>query len=197
MAKVLLLNKPYDVLCQFTDSESRLTLAKYLFDPKFKNYYPAGRLDRDSEGLLALTDNGLLQNQIASPKHKLPKTYWAQVEGLPTQESINKLCSGVELKDGKTRPAEVRSIEEPQLWPRSPPIRERKNISTQWLEITLKEGKNRQVRRMTASVGHPTLRLIRVQIGPWHILDLQPGEYRLEEVEAPKENFRKQWKNRK
>lgn len=172
------------MLCQFTDSSDRQTLADYISDPKYKKYYPAGRLDRDSEGLMVLTDNGPLQNRIASPKHKLPKTYWAQVEGEPSEEAISKLCKGIELKDGRTLPAKAKLIPEPSLWDRDPPIRERKNIPTRWIELVLKEGKNRQVRRMTAAVGHPTLRLVRAQIGPWKLDGLLSGEYRVEETQA-------------
>ena len=177
MPKIILLNKPYDVLCQFTDEQGRATLADYI---KEKNVYAAGRLDRDSEGLLILTDDGKLQNKITDPKHKLEKTYLAQVEGEVTQEAIKQLQKGVKLKDGMTRPAKARIIEEPEwLWPRTPPIRERKNIPTTWIELKISEGKNRQVRRMTAGVGFPTLRLIRWGIGEWELKGLQSGEYKL------------------
>ncbi len=182
MNTVILLNKPFDTLCQFTDSDNRRTLADCISDPKYKKFYPAGRLDRDSEGLVVLTDDGALQNKITSPKHKLAKVYWVQVEGEPDSTAINALCKGVRLKDGMTLPAGVRSIPEPNLWAREPPIRVRKAIPTHWLEITLKEGRNRQVRRMTAAIGHPTLRLIRAQIGPWKLKDLKLGEYRLEDA---------------
>lgn len=177
MSKIILFNKPFDVLCQFTDNEGRATLADYI---KEKNVYAAGRLDRDSEGLLILTDDGKLQNKITDPKHKLEKTYLAQVDGEVTQEAINQLQKGVKLKDGMTRPAKAKIIDEPEwLWPRTPPIRERKNIPTTWIELKISEGKNRQVRRMTAAVGFPTLRLIRVSVGEWKLGDLQSGEYKL------------------
>jgi len=171
---LVLFNKPFDVLSQFTDQDERETLADYI---PIKNVYPAGRLDRDSEGLLLLTDHGKLQNLIASPAFKLPKTYWAQVEGDINEDAIDALKNGVELKDGVTAPAKAAIIDEPEVWPRNPPIRERKAIPTSWLELSITEGRNRQVRRMTAAVGYPTLRLIRVAIGPWNLGDLQPGHY--------------------
>ncbi len=181
MSHILLLNKPYQVLSQFSDSEGRTTLKQYL--PQYEGFYPAGRLDYDSEGLLLLTDNGQLQNQISHPKHKLPKTYWVQVEGVPDQGALNLLRQGVALNDGLTKPAKVQAIAEPRnLWPRTPPIRERKNAPTQWLSITIQEGRNRQVRRMTAAVGHPTLRLIRAAIGSWQLGSLKPGEHRIDVV---------------
>lgn len=184
MAKLVLFNKPFQVLCQFSQPEGsdKKTLSAYLDIP---DVYAAGRLDYDSEGLLLLTDNGPLQHQIAHPKNKESKTYWVQVEGIPDGEAIQALQAGVILKDGPTLPAKVKIISTPNIWERNPPIRERTNIPTSWLEIELKEGRNRQVRRMTAAVGHPTLRLIRARIGKWSLDQLQPGEFKLEEVESP------------
>jgi 23S rRNA pseudouridine2457 synthase len=182
MPKLILFNKPYMVLCQFTDPEGRPTLADYIAIP---DVYAAGRLDTDSEGLLVLTDHGPLQHAIAEPRHKLPKTYWVQVEGEPSEAALRELAQGVELKDGLTRPAEVARMAEPAVWPRVPPIRERKAIPTAWLSLTIREGKNRQVRRMTAAVGHPTLRLIRHAVGPWQLRDLQPGQW--QELELPRD----------
>ena len=186
MAKLILLNKPYGVLSQFTDERTakapRPTLAEYVGD---KNVYAAGRLDQDSEGLLLLTDNGALQHQISHPQKKQAKTYWVQVEGDIKEASLQQLRQGVELKDGLTKPAQAQLIEEPKVWPRNPPVRERKLIPTSWLELTITEGKNRQVRRMTAAVGFPTLRLIRAQIGDWTLADLQPGQSHCIDVEAP------------
>jgi 23S rRNA pseudouridine2457 synthase len=174
--KIVLFNKPFDVLCQFTDDQNRETLAQYI---KEKGVYAAGRLDRDSEGLLLLTNCGKLQHTLTDPNKKTDKTYWVQVEGVPNQKSLDALSSGVELKDGLTRPAKVKIISEPNIWPRNPPIRERANIPTTWLSMTINEGKNRQVRRMTAHVGHPTLRLIRYKIGRYSLDGLLNGQYKV------------------
>ncbi len=180
MSRLLLFNKPFGVICQFSRDGKHPTLADYIPVPGF---YPAGRLDTDSEGLLVLTDDGQLQHRITDPKHKLPKTYWAQVEGVAAQDALENLRQGVKLSDFTTRPAEVHLMAEPvNLWPRDPPIRQRKNIPTGWIELTIAEGKNRQVRRMTAAVGLPTLRLIRVRIGDWSLDGLAQGEYRLEDT---------------
>lgn len=165
-------NKPFQTHCQFSGEAE--TLAKYIQIP---DIYPAGRLDKDSEGLVLLTDDGKLQARISDPKHKLPKTYWVQVENIPDKDALRKLRRGIVIDNKKTLPAEVRLIDNPVVWDRHPPIRERKNIPTQWLELIIKEGRNRQVRRMTAAVKHPTLRLIRVAIGPWTINNLQPGQW--------------------
>ena len=172
---LILFNKPFNVLCQFTDKGRRKTLSDFI---PIKNVYAAGRLDYDSEGLVILTDDGKLQNIISDPKHKLVKTYWVQVEGTPNEKSIDKLRNGVLLKDGKTKPAEAKLMKEPQIWERVPPIRQRKNIPTNWIELKIIEGKNRQVRRMTAALGYPTLRLIRYSIGEWNINLLNIGEWR-------------------
>ena len=179
MAKVVLFNKPFGVLSQFTSEEGHRTLADFIDVP---NVYAAGRLDKDSEGLLVLTDDGKLQHRLASPKTKTPKVYWAQVEKVPTEEALEELRRGVRLKDGMTRPAKVRIIEAPELWERDPPIRERKSIPTAWIELAISEGKNRQVRRMTSAVGFPTLRLVRVAVGPWKLGDLTSGVHRVIEV---------------
>lgn len=172
---VILFNKPYDVLSQFTDGDGRKTLADYI---PIKKVYAAGRLDKDSEGLMVLSDDGALIQQITHPKNKMSKTYWAQVEGTIDDSALEQLRKGVRLKDGLTKPAKAKSISEPpSLWPRAPPIRERKHIPTSWIELEIQEGKNRQVRRMTAAVGYPTLRLIRCRIGEWDLGELQPGEW--------------------
>lgn len=172
-------NKPYDVLSQFTDrgtETARATLSSFIDMP---GVYPAGRLDRDSEGLLLLTDDGRLQARIADPKFKLPKTYLVQVEGEPDTAALDLLRTGVQLKDGPTRPAQAERIDAPALWPRDPPIRYRASIPDCWVKLTIREGRNRQVRRMTAAVGHPTLRLVRWSIGDWSIADLASGEWRI------------------
>ena len=178
----MLLNKPYGVLCQFTGDGSRPTLARYVDVP---GVYPAGRLDADSEGLVVLTADGKLQARIANPRAKLPKVYWVQVEGVPAPAQVAALARGVALSDGPTLPAQVRVIAEPPgLWPRDPPIRTRRAIPTSWLEMTLREGRNRQVRRMTAAVGLPTLRLVRCAVGPWSLDGLAPGRTRRLAVDA-------------
>lgn len=194
MATVVLFNKPFNVLSQFSDQQSRATLADYI---DIKGVYPAGRLDYDSEGLLVLTDDGELQHQISHPDAKLPKTYWVQVEGSPRDDDLQPLREGVALNDGRCKPAQVRLIEEPKLWVRNPPIRERNSVPTRWLAITLSEGRNRQVRRMTAAVGHPTLRLVRIAIGNWRLNNLQPGEYSVETVHRRATPTRRRTKPRK
>lgn len=173
--RLIVLNKPFDVLTQFNDEQGRATLKDFV---AVTGVYPAGRLDRDSEGLLLLTNDGQLQARIADPRHKLAKTYWVQVEGEPTAEQIQQLRDGVQLNDGPTLPAGARLLDEPQLWERVPPVRFRKSVPTAWLELVIREGRNRQVRRMTAAVGLPTLRLVRVKIGPWSLDGLQPGEWK-------------------
>ena len=178
MTRLILFNKPFDVLSQFTDARSptpRATLSDFIDVPRV---YPAGRLDRDSEGLLLLTDDGALQARISNPRFKAPKTYLVQVEGDPGDAALSALRDGVTLKDGPTRPAQVRRIDAPDLWPRVPPVRFRKSVPDTWLELTITEGRNRQVRRMTAHVGHPTLRLVRWRIGDWSLDDLSPGAWR-------------------
>ena len=179
MSRLLLLNKPHGVICQFTGDGRHPTLKDFVDVP---DVYPAGRLDTDSEGLVVLTDDGRLQKEVADPRHKLEKAYWVQVEGTPTEEALARLRGGVELNDGQTLPAQARELAEPRdLWERDPPIRFRKAVPTAWIELVLREGRNRQVRRMTAAVGLPTLRLVRHRIGPWTIDGIAPGTWR----EAP------------
>jgi 23S rRNA pseudouridine2457 synthase len=175
---LILFNKPYGVLCQFTDERTgppRPTLASYI---DRAGVYPAGRLDIDSEGLLLLTDDGRLQARIADPRFKMPKTYLVQVEGIPDDAALESLRRGVRLKDGPTLPAQVERIDDPALWPRDPPVRFRKSVADCWLRLTIREGRNRQVRRMTAAVGHPTLRLVRWRIGDWTLEGIAQGEWR-------------------
>jgi len=174
---LIALNKPFNVLCQFTDDAGRRTLADFV---DVKDVYPAGRLDYDSEGLLLLTDDGRLQKKIADPRSRTRKTYLAQIEHVPDAVALARLQRGVDLKDGLTTPAEARLVAEPEwLWPRDPPIRHRLNVPTVWIELVITEGRNRQVRRMTAAVGHPTLRLIRTAVGAWALGDLTPGAWRV------------------
>ncbi|MBE0614015.1 MAG: pseudouridine synthase [Burkholderiales bacterium] len=176
MAKVILFNKPFGVLCQFTAPAERACLKDYIAIP---GVYPAGRLDTDSEGLLVLTDDGPLQARISEPRHKLTKTYWAQVEGVPAEPALQQLCQGLNLGDFISQPCLARRMDEPAgLWPRDPPIRIRKQIPTVWIELKLREGKNRQVRRMTAKIGHPTVRLIRWAVGSWTLAGIAPGQWR-------------------
>ncbi|WP_425045342.1 pseudouridine synthase [Primorskyibacter sp. S87] len=191
MTRLIRFNKPFDVLPQFTDRGSagspRSTLSDYIDLP---GVYPAGRLDRDSEGLMLLTDDGRLQARITDPKHKMDKSYWVQIDGIPEESALEVLRSGVPLKDGKTRPAKVRRISEPPvLWPRTPPIRVRKSVPDCWIELVIREGRNRQVRRMTAAVGHPTLRLIRWRIGNWTLDGLATGAW--DEVQPPDRSRRR------
>ncbi len=175
MARLIAFCKPYGVLCQFSPDGDTPTLADFISIP---GIYPAGRLDKDSEGLLLLTDSGTLQHRISHPKKKMPKTYLVQVEGEPDEAAIHQLCEGVRLKDGVTQAAKAETIPAPELWPRTPPVRYRASIPTSWLKLTIREGRNRQVRRMTAAVGYPTLRLIRYAIGPWNLDGLEPGQSR-------------------
>jgi 23S rRNA pseudouridine2457 synthase len=175
--RLILLNKPFNVLCQFTDeTRTKRTLADYL---PIRDVYPAGRLDYDSEGLVILTNAGWLQHRIANPALKEPKTYWVQIERIPEDAALVRMAAGLHLNDGLTLPAEVaRLYPPPEGWDRQPPIRERKNVPTSWISMTLREGRNRQVRRMTAAIGHPTLRLIRVRVGDWELAEMKPGEWR-------------------
>ncbi|VAW63885.1 Ribosomal large subunit pseudouridine synthase E [hydrothermal vent metagenome] len=184
MAQIVLFNKPYGVICQFSAHEKHPSLAEYI---TIKDIYPAGRLDHDSEGLLLLTDNGALQHKITDPKNKMLKTYWVQVDKQITEQAIAQLQKGVMLKDGLTKPAKARIISEPEgLWPRDPPIRYRKDIPTSWLELSIREGRNRQVRRMTAAVGFPTLRLVRYKIGEWTLQGVPPGGFVVSDITQKK-----------
>jgi 23S rRNA pseudouridine2457 synthase len=191
LSTLILLNKPYGVLCQFSSEGERPTLKAFVSEP---DVYPAGRLDTDSEGLVVLTADGALQHRIADPRHKEPKTYYVQVEGVPTAEALDRLRAGVPLDGTLTRRADVEAVDEPRwLWPRTPPIRFRRNIPTSWLRIVMSEGRNRQVRRMTAAIGFPTLRLIRHGVGAWTIEGLAPGESReLEVASIPRPNARRE-----
>ncbi|PCJ90809.1 MAG: pseudouridine synthase [Porticoccaceae bacterium] len=183
MTTLILFNKPYGVLSQFSDHDGHPGLKHYL---NYPDVYPMGRLDRDSEGLLLLSDNGQLQARIADPKYKMEKTYLVQLEGEITKVALDALASGLMLNDGMTKPAKVKEITQPAVWPRNPPIRQRMHQKTCWIELRIKEGRNRQVRRMTAAVGFPTLRLIRSAIGPWQLGDLKPEESRQENIHLPK-----------
>ncbi len=187
MATLILLNKPFQTLCQFMDDGGRRTLAEFIATP---GVYPAGRLDYDSEGLVLLTDDGAVQHRIASPSQKMSKTYLVQVEGDITEAALRQLQQGIQLKDGLTRPALARRIPEPDIWPRVPPVRARATIPTSWLELTLTEGRNRQVRRMTAAAGFPTLRLVRWRIGDWSLDGLAPGQSRTETIHLPRKPAR-------
>ena len=175
MAKIYLFNKPYGVVSQFSDCGHAKTLSSFI---RIKNIYPAGRLDKDSEGLLLLTNDGKLQQQLSNPRYGKEKVYWVQVEGIPTEQDLHAFRTGLQLRDGLTRPAQARIINEPAIWPRNPPIRFRKNIPTSWLEVRLTEGRNRQVRRMTAHIGFPALRLVRCAVAHYRLDDLKPGELR-------------------
>lgn len=194
MARLILFNKPFQVLSQFTDTRGRHTLKDFIPIP---SVYPAGRLDWDSEGLLLLTDDGALQAHIASPRFRQPKTYLVQVEGKPSQGALERLRHGITLKDGPCLPASVTAITAPPLWPRQPPVRTRLTIPDQWLELTLKEGRNRQVRRMTAAIGHPTLRLVRWRVGEWGLDNLIPGQWRELQVHAPRKSLRPRHRGRR
>tara|TARA_R110002049_G_scaffold56036_7_gene154889 strand:+ start:13171 stop:13779 length:609 start_codon:yes stop_codon:yes gene_type:complete len=189
MARLILFNKPFNVLSQFTDDRGRATLADFLTAPGCR---VAGRLDFDSEGLLLLTDDGRLQQQIANPQYNKWKTYLAQVEGQLDDGAVAQLADGLVLKDGPTRPARAKQVPPPQLWHREPPVRARKTVPDSWLELSITEGRNRQVRRMTAAVGFPTLRLVRTAVGEWTLDDLQPGQYREITVHMPASNIRAQ-----
>lgn len=182
MAGLILFNKPFQVLSQFSDNEGRDTLGKYLSAP---GYRVAGRLDYDSEGLLLLTDDGRLQQQIANPRHKRWKSYLVQVEGEMTEQALQRLRDGLELKDGPTLPARAKMVQAPQLWPRNPPVRKRLTVADSWLQLSIREGRNRQIRRMTAALGFPTLRLVRTAIGDWSVDSLSPGQHQQIHVHMP------------